>query len=345
MIEHETPEVSLVTESFNLAEGQSFPAFAQTIAAFAKLLGEHRAEILVTDATGDPRIAELLAKIGNARLIPVSSDFSYDAQKNLAARSARGHYVVYLDGDCRPLRPDWLDLLLHPLRCGRAEASGGTSFYDDPSPTGIAMSIIDFGYTWERPNAAMDCYAANNVAFTTSLRCEVPAVEDGMRCNCYAHTRELQRRGRAIISVVEAMVLHEMPDIERERHRRGYDVVAACWIDPLQAETAALSTDERALHWHLERFAYLDALRLQVAPAAIGITPGNLDAVRSELRRLRQMDLGGVRAALQQGEIDGRNAAARERFRPWFLAQQRGATRALPAANGHSPGRAGTKLA
>ena len=345
MTEHETLEVSLVTESFNLAEGQSFPAFAQTIAAFAVLLREQCAEILVTDATGDPRIAELLARTGNSRLIPVSLDFSYDAQKNLAARAARGRYVVYLDGDCRPLRPDWLDLLLQPLRTGRAEASGGTSFYDDPSPTGIAMSIIDFGYTWERPGAAMDCYAANNVAFTTSLRCEVPAVEDGMRCNCYAHTRELQRRGRDIISVVDALVLHEMPDIERERHRRGYDVVAACWIDPLQAESVALDTSERAVLWHLERFAHLDGLRLRAAPAAIGINPGNLDAVRSELRRLRLMDLEGVRAALQEGEQDGRNAAARAMVKPWFLAQQQGANRALPIASDRSQIRVGTALA
>jgi len=316
-----SPEISLVTESFNLAEGQSFDAFATACRALAGMLSQQSAEILVCDASNDARVAALVDALPSARLLP-SQDLGYDAQKNLAARSARGRYVVYLDGDCWPRSEDWLDRLLQPLRDGRAQASGGTSYYDAPTPTAMAMSIIDFGYTWERPDAALDCYAANNVAFTTTLRCEVPAVEDGMRCNCYAHTQELRRRGRDILSVIEASVWHEMPDIERERHRRGYDVAAACWINPLQVESAALSPTDVALRWHRARFAHLDQLRLRCAPVTLGITSDNIGDVHAEILRLRELDLAGLFVALQEGERDGRNAKARAAFSPWLAAQQ-----------------------
>ena len=32
--------------------------------------------------------------------------------------------VVYLDGDCRPLAPDWLERLIAPIRAGDAQATG-----------------------------------------------------------------------------------------------------------------------------------------------------------------------------------------------------------------------------
>ena len=316
-------EISLVTESFNLAEGQSFEAFAATCRALTGMLSQQSAEILVCDASNDARVAALVATLPSAALLP-SQGLGYDAQKNLAARTARGRYVVYLDGDCRPCREDWLDLLLQPLRDGRAQASGGTSFYDALSPTAMAMSIIDFGYTWERPDAALDCYAANNVAFTTTLRCEIPAVEEGMRCNCYAHTQELRRRGREILSVVDAEVLHEMPDVERERQRRGYDVAAACWVNPLQIESSALAPTDAALRWHRARFAHLDQQRLRCAPATLGITSDNIGEVHAEILRLRRLDLVGLAEALQEGERDGRNAEARATFNPWLAAQRLG---------------------
>ncbi len=314
---------SLVTESFNVVDGQSFAGLAGAMAALRAIAARGDAEILVTDAIGDGRVQALAAEADVPVRVIDAAGLDYDAQKNRAAEAARGHYLAFLDGDCRPLHDDWLERLTAPLRDGTADAVGGLTLYDDSSPGGIAATVMDFGYVWDQPDGRLGCYTSNNVAFLRSLRCELPVAEDsGLRCNCYAHAQALLRDGRRLRFAADAVVLHEPPDVAKERYRRGWDLVAACWSNPLQIETAQLHPTEAAFHWRLRRLQHLDAVRVRLAPAAVGIDDGNRGAVLGEIARLRRMEAVGLRDALLAGEADGRNAAARAAFAHWQAARR-----------------------
>lgn len=260
------PQFSLITEAFNLAEGQSLAALQANIAALRAIAARHDAEILLTDASGDPRLRELSISPGAEVRVLEAAGLSYDAQKNLAATAARGRWLAYLDGDCRPRHQDWLERITAPLLDGRAEAVGGLTLYDDPSPAGIAATVMDFGYIWDGEQGRPGCYSSNNVAFARQLRCEVPIAATGMRCNCYAHTQTLLQRGHLVLAALDAVVLHEMPDVASERRRRGWDLIAACWSNPLQIEASHLQASSQAFAWQLRRLQHLDSVRLRTAP-------------------------------------------------------------------------------
>jgi hypothetical protein len=170
-------------------------------------------------------------------------------------------------------------------------------------------------------NKLLGCYSSNNVAFLRSLRCALPVPEGGgLRCNCYAHTQAMLRDGRALRFVPEALVLHEAPEVAKERYRRGWDLVAACWSNPLQVESSQLYPTQPAFEWQLRRLQHLDAVRLSRAPAAVGIDDGNRASVAQEIARLRKIEAVGIRDALIAGESDGRNAEARAAFARWHAA-------------------------
>ena len=314
---------TLVTESFNVVDGQSFAGLRGAVAALRAIAARGDAEILVTDATGDGSVQALAADAEVPVRVIDAVGLDYDAQKNRAAEAARGHYLAFLDGDCRPLRDDWLETLTAPLREGAADAVGGLTLYDDPSPAGIAATVMDFGYVWDQPDGRPGCYASNNVAFLRRLRCELPVAEDsGLRCNCYAHAQAWLRNGHRLHFAADAVVLHEPPDVAKERYRRGWDLIAACWSNPLQVEAAQLHATEAAFHWQLRRLQHLDAVRVRLAPAEVGIDDGNRDAVLGEIARLRRMEAIGLRDALLAGEADGRNAEARQAYARWRAARR-----------------------
>ena len=315
------PEVSLVTECFNLGEGQSIDSLAAAIAALIDIAEPIDAEVLVMDASSDPRVVALVPDDARVRRI-AAPGLGYDELKNLGAERAQGAYVAYLDGDCRPLNADWLDRLLAPIRAGQADATGGLTRYDDPSAAGIAATVMDFGYAWDDPQGRMGCYSSNNVAFSRSVRCEVPVAASDLRCNCYAHTQELWRRGKRVQFVPQAVLLHEPPDVASERYRRGWDVVAACWSNPLQVEAAQLFDTPQALAWQQQRIAHFDVQRMRRAPAVVGLRQDNMDSVWSELQRLRAREAEGMRDALREGERTGRNAEARAASRLWMRTVQ-----------------------
>lgn len=226
------PEITLVTESFNLEEGQSFQELRSALSAVGKYLSDRQdCEALLVDTTNDPRVPALIASIdARIRHLRVPGR-SYDHAKDLAAEAARGRYVVYLDGDCTPDRPDWLDTLLAPLRGGQALATGGLTLYGGDSLLARVSSLIDFGFLFNPQGGRLTCYASNNVAFERDLRCQVRPPDGPLRCHCFAHAQTLLRRGTPIMLVPAALVWHELPALMKERLRRGYDHVAASWVD------------------------------------------------------------------------------------------------------------------
>jgi hypothetical protein len=181
---------------------------------------------------------------------------------------------------------------------------------------------MDFGFLWDSPDGTLGCYASNNVAFERELRCTVPPPEGDLRCNCFAHAQLLKRRGTPVLHVSDALVVHALPDLAKERHRRGYDLVAACWNDPLLRESAWLGPPETSAMRFIDDAVKLDAQRFHGAPPELGLDARNRDAVAAEILRLRELDLEGVRLALSEGEANGRNAQARAAHAHWREARR-----------------------
>ncbi len=150
----------------------------------------------------------------------------YDGAKQKAAASARGVYVLFLDGDCLPA-PGWLDHHLSPLRRGEAQATGGFTRYDGGYMAAVA-TVLDFGFLLPRGRRVLGCYASNNCGFKRDLLADVPIPAGPMRCRCFAHAQTLLRHGTPVTMVPEAAVRHEVQPFFRERYRQGYDAVAAC---------------------------------------------------------------------------------------------------------------------
>lgn len=319
---HEHTETTLVTEAYNLAEGMGYAELEAAVATITAMAATRPSvEALLVDGSNDARVIALVARHPGLRHVVVPNG-GYDALKNAAANAANGRFVVYLDGDCRPLAPDWLERLIAPIRAGDAQATAGTTVYDDFSATGIACSIMDWGYLWDDPGGAVGCYASNNVAFERELRCAVPAPEDDrLRCNCFLHTQQLARRGVPIRHVPDAIAVHQMPELARERDRRARDLVSACWNDPLLRETAWLAEPATAAMRFIDDILQADAQRFHGAPAALGLTPENRDAVMAEIIRLREIDLVAIRETIAEGERNGENAAAVAAHRAWRAAQ------------------------
>lgn len=226
------PEISLVTETFNLEEGQSFEELRSSLRTVSRYLQERGdCEGILVDTSNDPRVPELIDTIDpRIRHLRIAGA-SYDHAKDAAAEAAHGRFVVYLDGDCTPDRPDWLDVLIAPLRDGRASATGGVTLYSGSSLLARVSTLVDFGFLFNPPGGHLTCYASNNVAFERQLRCEVRPPDGPLRCHCYAHAQILLRQGRPVTLVREALVWHELPPLLKERLRRGYDHVAASWVD------------------------------------------------------------------------------------------------------------------
>jgi hypothetical protein len=295
------PEITLVTESFNLDEGQSFEELRSALTTLGKYLKERQdCEGILVDTSNDPRVSPLIASIDPRIRHLRAPGLGYDQAKDKAAEAARGLYVVYLDGDCTPDRPDWLDTLLAPLRTGKVLATGGVTIYAGDSLLARVSSLIDFGFLFNSAGSKLTCYASNNVAFTRDLRCSVPPPDGPLRCHCFAHAQALLRRGTPVMLVPDALVWHELPPLMKERLRRGYDHVAAGWVDP------ALRPEQWLTH-RISRLAKLyfrnlghDWRRMRHAPAQL------------RLRGWRRIPAIGLAAWLRLIELRGAWQAIRE---------------------------------
>ena len=102
----QTIETTLVTEAYNLAEGMGYAELEAAVATVAGIASaQPTVEALLVDGSDDPRVTTLVARHPGLVHVPVPGA-DYDALKNAAAQAARGRYVAFLDGDCRPLSPD-----------------------------------------------------------------------------------------------------------------------------------------------------------------------------------------------------------------------------------------------
>jgi glycosyltransferase involved in cell wall biosynthesis len=293
------PEVSVVVESYNHAEGSELERFALALEAATDRVRRHGdGEVLVADSSGDGELLELLERrFPDARRVDTRG-LGYDRAKTAAADEARGRFVVFLDGDCVP-EPEWLDRHLAALRNG-AHASSGLTRYDGGFLAGLE-SVLDFGFLLPEAPRALPCYASNNTGFRREILLETPAPDGPMRCNCYAHAQLLLKRGTPARMTPGARVTHERQAFFAERFRRGFDLVAACWVNPSLPETRLLRLGVLATPFFYFREVANDLNRLRTGHRELGIRSWQLPVAAALLPFMRLADVPGIVRALSPG--------------------------------------------
>jgi glycosyltransferase involved in cell wall biosynthesis len=293
------PEVSVVVESYNHAEGSALERFALALESATELVGRNGdGEVLVADSSGDADLLELLERrFPDVRRIPTQG-LGYDRAKMRAATEAEGRFVIFLDGDCVPV-PDWLDRHLGALRNG-AHASSGLTRYEGGFMAALE-GVLDFGFLLPEKPHALPCYASNNTGFRRELLLEAPVPDGPMRCNCYAHAQLLLKRGTPVRMTPGARVTHERQAFFPERYRRGFDLVAACWSNPTLPERRLLRLGVLATPFFYFREVVNDFRRLRAGHRDLGIRRWQLPLAVALLPLLRLADLPGIVRALSPG--------------------------------------------
>jgi glycosyltransferase involved in cell wall biosynthesis len=293
------PEISVVVESYNHAEGSALERFALSLEAATERVARHRdGEVLVADSSGDADLLELLERrFPDVRRIDTRG-LGYDRAKMRTATEARGRFLVFLDGDCVP-DPDWLERHVSALRDG-AHASSGLTLYDGGFLAALE-GVMDFGFLLPEVPRALPCYASNNTAFRREVLLETPAPDGPMRCNCYAHAQLLVERGTPVHMTPGARVTHERQAFFAERFRRGFDLVAACWANPGLPETRLLRLGVVATPFFYLREVANDLNRLRTGRRELGIRIWQLPFAAALLPVMRLADVPGIVRALAPG--------------------------------------------
>ena len=294
------PEVSVVVESYNHAEGSSgLDRMRIALETATRMLDEHgNAALLVTDAAGDPELAKFVEReFPRARVIDAVG-LGYDEAKLEAAVQADSDFVLYLDGDCIPV-PGWLEAHLSALRAGHHATTGFTRY--DGGWRGAIESVLDFGFMLPASDRMAACYSSNNAGFLRETLLEIPQPPGAMRCRCYAHAQELLRRGKPVRMVPSAKTFHERQPLVAERFRQGFDAVAACWVNPALPETRLLRLGIFAAPLFYARAVLFDWRRVLGAREDLGLASWQAVASLPLFPLLRLIDLAGMVRALSPG--------------------------------------------
>lgn len=291
-------EVSLVVESYNSADGQAPEHLETSIDAAVGIVSARPGwELLITDTGSDSSMRDRIERAG-ARRVPAEG-LSYDKAKVAAAEAALGRYVLYLDGDCRPLTSEWADVLVDALERGAPAVAGLTAY-----PPGLlhdASSLVDFGFLVQRPtDDTVGCYAFNNVGFRREVMLSHPPPDRGMRCHCYLHAQALIQEDLAVRFEPRARVEHAPCRFWDERLRRGLDHVVAGRLDPTVAEASLIDRGYRGVPALWRYLRQLDRDRLPLAADAWGWTPARRRRAALVAPVLRAAEMIGVTRALRR---------------------------------------------
>lgn len=294
-------EFTVVVETHTFDEGGDWERFRRSLhAAFAIAAAEGNAEVLVADVCGLPQWQNLISQeFPKIRKI-TAKGVGYDEVKMIAARAAKGHYVLYLDGDCIP-EPGWHSYLLNALRNNKSGACGGYTRYDGGFMASI-LSVLDFGFLYPRISRELKCYASNNCGFAKETLEKVPMPESNLRCACFYHAQRLMRSGMPVQLVPEAKVLHEKQPIIRERTRQGYDTIAACWEDSELPEARWLRLGIFSLPLFYGMNVALDWKRIWIGRKDLDLAIWQAILALPFFPLLRLFDVGGMLRALVLGK-------------------------------------------
>lgn len=295
------PRVSLIIEIYNLVEGTDRGRFAEALRSAMVATRGCDGELLVTDVCGGPEVTRIVAEAApEARLLDAVG-MGYDEAKMLAAREARGEALVYLDSDCEPLG-NWPHALLDALRAHPGKAGiGGFTRYRGPGVLSAVMSVMDFGFLYPVRVRPLACYAFNNTAFHRRALLDCPVEGGPLRCGCFAHAQALLRQGTPLMLAPEAVAIHDLPPIVRERTRQGHDTIAACWANPRLPEARWLKWGLLSLPLFLSMRVALDWKRLLVGRRHLGLGALGLLAALALVPCLRLLDAAGMVHAFRVG--------------------------------------------
>jgi hypothetical protein len=98
-----------------------------------------------------------------------------------------------------------------------------------------------------------------------------------------------------------ARTTHERQPFFPERYRRGFDLVAACWVNPLLPETRLLRLSVLAAPFFYTREVVNDLRRLRAGYGELGIRRWQLPLAAVLLPVMRLADLPGIVRALAPG--------------------------------------------
>ena len=294
------PDVTVVVESYNHAEGSSgLDRLRIALQAATRMLEAHgNGALFVTDAGGDGDVAELLEReFPKARIVDAHG-FGYDEAKLEAAAQAESDFVLYLDGDCIP-EPGWLEAHVAAFEAGHHATTGFTRY--DGGWRGAVESVLDFGFMLPPTDRVISCYSSNNAGFRRETLLEVPQPPGAMRCRCYAHAQELMRRGKPVRMVPGAITRHERQPLVAERYRQGFDAIAACWVNPALPEARLLRLGVFAAPFFYARSVLWDWHRILVSAGDLGLAKWQAVASLPLFPLLRLIDLAGMVRALAPG--------------------------------------------
>jgi glycosyltransferase involved in cell wall biosynthesis len=294
------PEFSLIIETFTFLEGGDRSRFRKLLGLATDIVnGSPRGELLVADVVGSQEIAAILKDFPAARRIDAVG-LPYDSAKMLAFRESSGPYVLYIDSDCLP-GPNWQHHMLAALRREGVLACCGYTMYEGGFLAKL-MAVMDWGFLYPRSAHPIGCYVSNNCGFRRETLQEVPIPEVDIRCACYFHAQRLARRGTPMWLVPEAFAFHEQQPIVRERSRRGYDMIAACWVDPEVREARWLRRGPlRALPRFYAANLNADWKRLWTGRKDLALSIFELVSIALLLPLFRMIDLAGMGRAMLRG--------------------------------------------
>lgn len=140
-------DVTIIVETFNLGEASFLKTLRRTLVAANEIAaGRAATEVLLADCSPAQDVGpQVTSGLLHVQVIDCAGQ-SYDESKATALAHGRGRFIVFLDGDCVPAEPGWLDAHLGALRAlgGRGASFGFTqyerSFFQD------VLSILDFGF-------------------------------------------------------------------------------------------------------------------------------------------------------------------------------------------------------
>lgn len=190
-------------------------------------------EVVVVDSGSTDR-TQSIAEAMRCRIIHIEkSRFSFGRSLNLGCSEARGQYLVFVSGHCIPVGPDWLRLLVAPLRTGDVQYAYGRQVAG-PS-TKFSERQHFRRYFPEHSAIPQEGFFCNNAnaALLRSSWAELPFDEELTGLEDMAMAKAIVARGGRIGYVAEAPVYHLHDESWRTiRNRFEREAVALQGIMP-----------------------------------------------------------------------------------------------------------------
>ncbi|MGA9370904.1 MAG: glycosyltransferase [Solirubrobacterales bacterium] len=289
--------VSIIVESYNLAEGGESERMFRSFRAASEMASRLNGEVLLADSSGNAELREVMARDFPTITHVEAPGQGYEGSKMKAVARASGDFILFLDGDCIPDAPDWAEKHLTALREPQTAATAGFTRYDHGFLAAVS-SVMDFGVLLPAARDTVECYTSNNCGFKRDTLTSCPIPEGPLRCRCFYHAQLLKRRGTPVRMVGAAKVRHEVQPFFAERYRRGYDIVAACWLDPALPEARLLRLGPLAAPLLYAGLLVQDLKRVWTGRRDLGLTRRQSLAAMPLFPVLRIVDLAGMLRAL-----------------------------------------------